>query len=158
MAPNSQIAHRVLVVDNEDEVRAVMTKALELKGFEVVAAANLPDALRHIVAEGLDVLITDLQVPNPNGGLAVVIAMRHSHARCANDACQRLPRCAKRPGRRLPGSERNHRRTIREWAACRAGGRQNNPSDTCEKVGQEESGRCLAKVLYQCRRRLVGAS
>jgi hypothetical protein len=32
------------------------------------------------------------------------------------------------------------------------------PSDTCEKVGQEESGRCLAKVLYQCRRRLVGAS
>jgi ActR/RegA family two-component response regulator len=73
-----QVAHRVLLVDNDDAVRAMMSRALELKGFEIVAAANLTEALRHIVAESFDVLITDLHVPNPTDGLAVVTAMRHS--------------------------------------------------------------------------------
>jgi DNA-binding response OmpR family regulator len=73
-----QIAHRVLLVDNDDAVRAMMTRALELKGFEIVAAANVTEALRLIVTESFDVLITDLHVPNPTDGLAVVTAMRHS--------------------------------------------------------------------------------
>jgi DNA-binding response OmpR family regulator len=73
-----QITHRVLLVDNDEAVRAMMTRALELKGFEVVAAATLTEALRHIVTESFDVLITDLHVPNPTDGLAVVTAMRHS--------------------------------------------------------------------------------
>jgi DNA-binding response OmpR family regulator len=55
-----------------------MTRALELKGYEVVAAANLPQALRLIVTESFDVLVTDLHVPNPTDGLAIVTAMRHS--------------------------------------------------------------------------------
>lgn len=78
MAPTVPLAHRVLLVDNDEAVRAMMTRAFELKGFEVVAAANLTQALRFIVAESFDVLITDLHVPNPTDGLAVVTAMRHS--------------------------------------------------------------------------------
>ena len=57
----------------------MMTKALQLKGFEVVAAANLAEALRFIITESFDVLISDLHVPNPTDGLAVVTAMRHSN-------------------------------------------------------------------------------
>ena len=78
MAPTAQSAHRVLLVDNDDAVRAMMTRALELKGFEVVAAANATDALRCIVTGCFDVLLTDLHIPNPTDGLAVVTAMRHS--------------------------------------------------------------------------------
>src|ERR1017187_3991286 len=78
MVPTVHVAHRVLLVDNDEAVRAMMTRALELKGFEVVAAASLTEALRHIVTESFDVLITDLHVPNPTDGLAVVTAMRHS--------------------------------------------------------------------------------
>ena len=78
MTPTAQIAYRALLVDNDNAVRAMMTRALELKGFEVVGAASLTEALRHIVTESFDVLITDLHVPNPTDGLAVVTAMRHS--------------------------------------------------------------------------------
>jgi CheY-like chemotaxis protein len=44
---------------------ATMTNAmLEHKGFEVVAAANVTDALRLIATESFDVLITDLHMPH----------------------------------------------------------------------------------------------
>jgi DNA-binding response OmpR family regulator len=74
----ARIAYRVLLVDNDDSVRAMMTGALELKGFEVVAAANVTEALRCIALDCFDVLIADLHVPNPADGLAVVTAMRQA--------------------------------------------------------------------------------
>ena len=79
MVPTERpIVHRVLLVDDDDAVRAMMTATLEHKGFEVVAAANVTEALRHIATESFDVLITDLHMPNPGDGFTVVTAMRHS--------------------------------------------------------------------------------
>ena len=79
MAPNEPpVAHNVLLVDDDDAVRAMMCATLEHKGFEVVAAANVTEALRHIATESFDVLITDLHMPNPGDGFTVVTAMRHS--------------------------------------------------------------------------------
>jgi DNA-binding response OmpR family regulator len=72
------VTHRVLLVDDDDAVRAMMTATLERKGFDVVAVASVPDALRHITTESFDVLITDLHMPNAGDGFAVVTAMRHS--------------------------------------------------------------------------------
>ena len=72
------IAHRVLLVDDDGAVRAMMNEALTRKGFEVVTAACVPDALRLITTENFDVLITDLHMPNPGDGFTVVSAMRHS--------------------------------------------------------------------------------
>lgn len=72
------VAHKVLLVDDDDAVRAMMNATLERKGFEVVAAANVTDALRHIATESFDVLITDLHMPNPGDGFTVITAMRHS--------------------------------------------------------------------------------
>lgn len=72
------IAHKVLLVDDDDGVRDMMTVTLEHKGFEVVAAASVTEALRHISTENFDVLITDLHMPNPGDGFTVVTAMRHS--------------------------------------------------------------------------------
>jgi CheY-like chemotaxis protein len=43
MAPiEGQIAHRVLLVDDDSAVRAMMSEMLERKGFEVVAVASVP--------------------------------------------------------------------------------------------------------------------
>jgi DNA-binding response OmpR family regulator len=72
------IAHRVLLVDDDDAVRDMMTATLEHKGFKVVSAANVTEALRHITTENFDVLLTDLHMPNPADGFTVVTAMRHS--------------------------------------------------------------------------------
>jgi DNA-binding response OmpR family regulator len=72
------VAYKVLLVDDDDGVRDMMNVALESKGFQVVAAAGVTEALRHIAAESFDVLVTDLHMPNPGDGFAVVTAMRHS--------------------------------------------------------------------------------
>jgi DNA-binding response OmpR family regulator len=56
----------------------MMTLTLEGYGFEVIAATNVTEALRHIATESFDVLVTDLHMPNPGDGFTVVTAMRHS--------------------------------------------------------------------------------
>lgn len=71
-------AHRVLLVDDDEAIREVMTAQLRHKGFEVVAAASVTEALQLIVTETFDVLITDLNMPNAGDGFTVVTAMRHS--------------------------------------------------------------------------------
>jgi DNA-binding response OmpR family regulator len=71
------IAHKVLLVDDDDAVRTMMTLTLEHKGFGVVPAANVTQALGLITTENFDVLITDLHMPNPSDGFAVITAMRH---------------------------------------------------------------------------------
>jgi DNA-binding response OmpR family regulator len=71
-------AHKVLLVDDDDAVRAMMNATLERKGFDVVAAASVTEALRRITTESFGVLITDLHMPNPGDGFTVVTAMRHS--------------------------------------------------------------------------------
>src|ERR1700730_16589896 len=70
--------HRVLLVDDDSAVLAMMVQGLERKGFEVVAAASVTEALRRIATERFDVLITDLHMPDPGDGFTVVSAMRHS--------------------------------------------------------------------------------
>jgi len=70
--------HKVLLVDDDAAVRAMMALTLEHKGFKVVSAANVTEALKHIANESFDVLLTDLHMPNPGDGFTVVTAMRHS--------------------------------------------------------------------------------
>jgi DNA-binding response OmpR family regulator len=72
------VAHRVLLVDDDDAVLAMMNATLTGKGFDVVAVSSVAEALRHITTESFDVLITDLHMPNPGDGFTVVTAMRHS--------------------------------------------------------------------------------
>jgi DNA-binding response OmpR family regulator len=71
-------AHRVLLVDDDGAVRAMMNEGLQRKGFEVATAASVTEALRRIATESFDVLITDLHMPDPGDGFTVVSAMRHS--------------------------------------------------------------------------------
>jgi DNA-binding response OmpR family regulator len=73
-----QKVHRVLLVDDDAAVRNMMRLTLESKGFDVVSAADVPEALKYITAEAFDILITDLHMPNPGDGFTVISAMRHS--------------------------------------------------------------------------------
>src|SRR6202521_3363957 len=70
---------RVLVVDDDDAVRTMVEAGLERDGFEVVAASNVSDALKHIATEKFDVLLSDLHMPLAGDGFTVVSAMRHTH-------------------------------------------------------------------------------
>jgi DNA-binding response OmpR family regulator len=72
------VSHKILIVDDDDAVLRMTTELLKSKGFDVVPAASVTQALRLISTESFDVLITDLHMPNPSDGFAVVTAMRHS--------------------------------------------------------------------------------
>jgi len=113
-------------VDNDDAVRAMMTRALELKGFEVVAAANVTEALTRIATECFDGLIADLHVPNPADGLAVVTAMRHSQPDAVTLLVSGFPDVQRAIAAVFTRCERNHRKTLRDLAAYRTGSRKND--------------------------------
>ena len=74
----TSVSHRVLLVDDDEAVRTMMTATLERKGFDVIPAGGVVEALKLIITESFDVLITDLHMPNPSDGFALVTAMRHT--------------------------------------------------------------------------------
>jgi CheY-like chemotaxis protein len=76
---NSLAKSRILLVDDNDNIRAVFQEGLERRGFEVIPASSVSAALNLISAEKFDVLLSDLHMPNAGDGLTVVSAMRHAH-------------------------------------------------------------------------------
>jgi CheY-like chemotaxis protein len=52
-----QTSHKVLLVDDDDVVRGVMSESLESKGFEVVSVGGVTAALKCIATESFEVLI-----------------------------------------------------------------------------------------------------
>jgi len=58
---------RILIVDDELSVREFFVILLEKEGYEVVTALNATDALRIVRDQGLDLMVTDLQLKDGNG-------------------------------------------------------------------------------------------
>ena len=58
---------RLLIADDDDNVRAVLGRILSLSGYEVTTAADGQQALRSIEERRPDVLIFDLRMPRLNG-------------------------------------------------------------------------------------------
>jgi DNA-binding response OmpR family regulator len=75
----SEMAPRVLLVDDNDAVRTTLAKVLTVSGFSVTQAQNVNDALKCIAAGTFEVLLSDLQMPGAGDGFTVVSAMRHSN-------------------------------------------------------------------------------
>jgi DNA-binding NarL/FixJ family response regulator len=73
------IRARVLIVDDDESIRASLSLILEHGNFEVATAASVNDALRLIGSQVFDVLLSDLHMPGAGDGLTVVSAMRHSN-------------------------------------------------------------------------------
>lgn len=70
---------KILLVDDDNMVRATLKAVLELHQFVVSAAANVSDALHLIDTEPFDVLLSDLRMPGAGDGFTVVSAMRHKY-------------------------------------------------------------------------------
>lgn len=65
---------RILVVDDEDEVRAALKRRLEREGFDITTAASAADAAEAIVTQHptFDVVVTDMSMEETNSGLQVL--------------------------------------------------------------------------------------
>jgi DNA-binding response OmpR family regulator len=70
---------RLLLVDDDKVLRISLAEVLELHGFDVTTAANVPEALNLITGQTFDVLLSDLHMPGAGDGLTVVSAMRHAN-------------------------------------------------------------------------------
>ncbi len=57
----------VLVVDDSATVRKFVAASLNLTGFRVVTAADGVEALERMPAEKIDLIITDLNMPDMDG-------------------------------------------------------------------------------------------
>jgi len=66
---------RILVVDDEAKMRRVLEIMLEDLGHEVVAAGNGRAALERLAEQGIDLVISDLRMPELDG-IALLQAMR----------------------------------------------------------------------------------
>lgn len=58
---------RILLVDDEDLIRAVLSRELRLKNYDVQTAADGREALRLLDSQRFDAVITDLDMPNVDG-------------------------------------------------------------------------------------------
>jgi CheY-like chemotaxis protein len=77
-APESPPIPKILLVDDDNAVRGLIGELLRTKGFDVTEAADVPSALKLIISQSFDALVSDLHMPAPGDGLTVVSAMRHS--------------------------------------------------------------------------------
>lgn len=78
MTPGLDPVARILVVDDEVEVQAVVCELLAASGYHVTTARTCAEALAAIATSSFDLVITDLRLPDGGGeGLLRELAHRH---------------------------------------------------------------------------------
>jgi two-component system, chemotaxis family, chemotaxis protein CheY len=75
---------RILVVDDSESIRQLLSFTLERAGFEVAVAVDGEDALRMLDGKNLDLVLTDLNMPNMDG-ISLIRQVR------LNDHYKRVP-------------------------------------------------------------------
>ncbi len=68
LPPESKVPKfRLLIVDDDQGMRENLAELFESLGYEVVTAANTPDALARLGEGAVDLLLTDYKMPGPTG-------------------------------------------------------------------------------------------
>ena len=68
---------RILLMDDEDALRAIMVEVLTEEGHEVIDSASGEIALRTGIIDGVDMVITDIIMPEVEGMEAIRMIMAH---------------------------------------------------------------------------------
>lgn len=72
------IQSKVLIVDDEDKLRKLLSRIIELEGFEVHQAENLKVAAKKLAQLPIDVVLCDVKLPDGNG-VAFVEQIKLAH-------------------------------------------------------------------------------
>ena len=57
----------ILIIDDEQNLRQVMSRVLELEGYTVLQAGNIKQGLKIIEKEDIALVISDVRLPDGNG-------------------------------------------------------------------------------------------
>lgn len=69
---------RILVIDDDPQVRVVLRRMLEYSGYEVAEAADGAQGMQEFRANPADLVITDILMPEQEG-IETIIALRREH-------------------------------------------------------------------------------
>jgi CheY-like chemotaxis protein len=61
------VLHTILVAEDEADIRDVIVDVLSRPGYQVLAAASGSEALRLMAERSVDLLVTDVVMPDING-------------------------------------------------------------------------------------------
>jgi len=84
MAKHTCVKPCILFVDDELSIRLTLPRILASFGFEVTVVGTVEEAVTAIRRREFDILISDLNLPQPNAGFAVIETMRKAQPRCVN--------------------------------------------------------------------------
>ncbi len=57
----------ILIIDDEENLRKLLTRVIELEGYAVIQAGNIKDAIRILNRENVQVVVSDVRLPDGNG-------------------------------------------------------------------------------------------
>lgn len=69
---------RILVVDDEENARVALSKILTREGYDVASAGNGYEALNYLRGRDVELIITDINMPEMNG-MAFLRELNRSH-------------------------------------------------------------------------------
>ena len=58
---------KILVIDDEERLRKLLTRILQLEDYDVLEAANAKEGLRYLENQQIGVVISDVKLPDANG-------------------------------------------------------------------------------------------
>lgn len=58
---------KLLIVDDEEGIRESLALAFEIEGYPVFSACDGADALEKIIKHKIDIVISDIRMPNKDG-------------------------------------------------------------------------------------------
>ena len=61
------MSHTILIVDDEKEIRSSLSGVLEDEGYDTLSASNGEEALGMVQADGVDLILLDLMLPDISG-------------------------------------------------------------------------------------------
>jgi DNA-binding response OmpR family regulator len=64
---NSGMMKRILIVDDQSDVREILSEFLSFKGYDVIQAENGESALQEYCNAKPDVAVVDVEMPKMNG-------------------------------------------------------------------------------------------
>ncbi|HEY5390755.1 MAG TPA: response regulator, partial [Hanamia sp.] len=59
--------NKVLIIDDEERIRSLLSKIISLEGFEVLQAADAKNGLKKLETDNIDVVICDVKLPDMGG-------------------------------------------------------------------------------------------